>query len=102
MIDRPSPGRPTAPPAPTRFPYGVPVAVTRRSSRFAALADAIEVECARRGIVIPPGHVDAVLNRRINQLAYASGVTPRAALELVDDTMVRIVTQELVTSSRSS
>lgn len=87
---------------PTRSPYGVLVAVTRRSSRFAALADAVEVECARRGIVTPPGHVDAALNQRINQLAYAHGVAPRAALELVDDTMVRLVTQELVTTSRSS
>jgi hypothetical protein len=53
--------------------------VTRRSARFAELAQLLESECFARGVAISSAEADRLLNEHIAYVANMMGVGERAA-----------------------
>jgi hypothetical protein len=68
--------------------------LTRRTGKFAAIADEAERLLAERGCQATPTQVDAVLNNKIEVVATLMGVTPRAALSYAPADTARAVANE--------
>lgn len=71
-----------------------PGMITRRTARFAKLAQLIEDACRQRGVEPDPPAVDRLLNAHASGVAALLGVTPRTALTYAPDDLPQYVNVE--------
>jgi hypothetical protein len=70
----------------TRLPTGPPSSVdpveplTRRTRRFAKVAEALEDACSERGMIVDAAGIDGILNDQISDIARRNGTSTPVAL----------------------
>ncbi|WP_133241315.1 hypothetical protein [Nocardioides gansuensis] len=73
-----------------------PVRLTRRTSRFAELATAVEERLASVGVSVDPAGVDESLRGRIRGVGEQLGVSDRTALGNAPDDVADSIAHELL------
>ncbi|MFE6971321.1 hypothetical protein [Isoptericola sp. NPDC057653] len=72
------------------------MSLTRRTPRFAALAEITELELAWRGLPAPSDLVDAALNAHVESVANELQLRPDRALSYAPDELGTIIAETLV------